>query len=99
MIGRAAIGAPWIFRSVKSYLTTGTAEHPSTAEMFSLLRRQIRESIERIDPIRGILHIRRHLAVSPLFKGIPSFHAHVWPCFKLQLRRLSTKSSTVLKMK
>lgn len=75
MIGRAAIGAPWIFRSVKSYLTTGTAEHPSTAEMFSLLRRQIRESIERIDPIRGILHIRRHLAVSPLFKGIPSFRA------------------------
>jgi hypothetical protein len=29
--------------------------------------------VERIDPIRGILHIRRHLAITPLFKGIPNF--------------------------
>ena len=99
MIGRAAIGAPWIFRSVKSYLTTGTAEHPSTAEMFSLLRRQIRESIERIDPYAasciyaGIWLCRRSSKAS--LRSTP----HVWPCFKLQLRRLSTKSSTVLKMK
>ncbi|MDE5686803.1 MAG: tRNA dihydrouridine synthase DusB, partial [Paramuribaculum sp.] len=45
----------------------------SVAENFALLRRQIRESIDRIDDYRGILHIRRHLAASPLFKGIPHF--------------------------
>lgn len=39
----------------------------------ALLRRQIAESIDRIDEYRGILHIRRHLAASPLFKGIPNF--------------------------
>lgn len=41
--------------------------------MFTLVRRQIHESIDRIDEYRGILHIRRHLAASPLFKGIPHF--------------------------
>lgn len=73
MVGRASIGAPWIFREIKSYLTTGQTETPSAAEKFALLRRQIRESIDRIDEYRGILHIRRHLAASPLFKGIPHF--------------------------
>lgn len=73
MIGRASIGAPWIFRRVKSFLATGETDEPSVAEMFAILRRQISESIERIDPRRGIMHIRRHLAASPLFKGIPSF--------------------------
>ena len=38
-----------------------------------MLRRIIRESIEKIDEYRGILHIRRHLAASPLFKGIADF--------------------------
>ena len=38
-----------------------------------MLRRQIRESVDRIDEVRGILHIRRHLAATPLFKGIPDF--------------------------
>ena len=45
----------------------------SLAGKFALLRRQIAESIDRIDEYRGILHIRRHLAASPLFKGIPHF--------------------------
>ena len=39
----------------------------------SILRRQLQESVERIDERRGILHIRRHLAATPLFKGIPNF--------------------------
>ena len=43
------------------------------ADKFAILRRQIAESIERIDEYRGILHIRRHLAASPLFKGIANF--------------------------
>lgn len=74
MVGRASIGAPWIFRSMKSMVNTGEpGAAPSNAEMFALLRRQIIESIDRIDEYRGILHIRRHLAASPLFKGIPDF--------------------------
>ncbi len=73
MVGRASIGAPWIFRQMTSLLRTGIEEQAATAEKFALLRRQIRESVERIDEYRGILHIRRHLAASPLFKSIPNF--------------------------
>jgi len=72
MVGRAAIGAPWIFAELKAALN-GSRVAISTAEKFSIVRRQIRESIGRIDEYRGILHIRRHLAASPLFKGIPDF--------------------------
>lgn len=67
MVGRASIGAPWIFSEL-----TGRGALP-VSRQFDLLRRQIHESVERIDPLRGILHIRRHLAVTPLFKGIPNF--------------------------
>lgn len=67
MVGRAAIGAPWIFNELK------TGSPIDVHRQFDYLRRQINESVERIDPIRGILHIRRHLAVTPLFKGIPNF--------------------------
>lgn len=73
MVGRASIGAPWIFRDIKSRLTGKTDEQLSIGAKFALLRRQIAESIENIDEYRGILHIRRHLAASPLFKGIPHF--------------------------
>lgn len=74
MVGRASIGAPWIFRDMKYYMATGDPNSPvSTAEKFAIIRRQIRESIDRIDEYRGILHIRRHLAASPLFKCIPHF--------------------------
>ncbi len=73
MVGRASIGAPWIFHDIKSRLTGKTDEQLSIGAKFALLRRQIAESIENIDEYRGILHIRRHLAASPLFKGIPHF--------------------------
>lgn len=73
MIGRASFGAPWIFREVKEYLSSGILPEITTAEKFALLRRQIRESIDRIDEYRGILHVRRHLAATPLLKGIPDF--------------------------
>lgn len=74
MVGRAAIGAPWIFNDMKHYLRTGDAHSEvSSVEKFAIIRRQIIESIDRIDEYRGILHIRRHLAASPLFKCIPNF--------------------------
>lgn len=74
MVGRASIGNPWIFRQMKSMASTGhLTDELTAAEKFALLRRQILESVDRIDEYRGILHIRRHLAASGLFKGIPDF--------------------------
>ena len=73
MVGRASIGAPWIFHDISRALSGLDPEPLPLAERFELLRRQIRESVERIDEYRGILHIRRHLAASPLFKGISHF--------------------------
>ncbi|MDR3194909.1 MAG: tRNA dihydrouridine synthase DusB [Tannerella sp.] len=74
MIGRASIGRPWIFREAKHFLATG---HPLPPESFDwyldILKQQVRQSVERLDERRGILHIRRHLAATPLFKGIPDF--------------------------
>ncbi|MDE5902008.1 MAG: tRNA-dihydrouridine synthase, partial [Muribaculaceae bacterium] len=73
MIGRAAFGQPWIFHEVRQYLDSGAFTPLSTDEKLALLRRQILESVDRIDEYRGILHIRRHLAATPLFKGLPNF--------------------------
>lgn len=73
MIGRGAIGSPWIFKEVNRFLDTGERIELPAQEKFDLIRRQIRESIERNDEYRGILHIRRHLAATPLFKGLRDF--------------------------
>lgn len=73
MVGRASIGAPWIFHDIRACIDATGAVPLSIGEKFALIRRQIRESIDRIDEYRGILHIRRHLAASPLFKGISHF--------------------------
>ena len=74
MIGRASFGRPWIFREVKHYLETGTPLSPLTFdERMDILREQVMRSVARLDERRGILHIRRHLAATPLFKGLPDF--------------------------
>lgn len=73
MVGRAAIGAPWIFHDIRRCIDGVEASPLTVAEKFDLIRRQIRESVDRIDEYRGILHIRRHLAASQLFKGISHF--------------------------
>ena len=75
MVGRASIGAPWIFREMKQYLADGTLPEISDSEKMALLRRQIAESIDRIDERRGILHIRHHLAATPVLKGIYDFRS------------------------
>jgi len=73
MVGRASIGAPWIFAEIARAMGRDDIPAPTVTDKFALLRRQITESVDRIDEHRGILHIRRHLAASPLFKGIPHF--------------------------
>ncbi len=74
MIGRGSIGCPWIFQEVKHYLNTGELLPKKPFEWYlDVLKKQVLQSVERLDEHRGILHIRRHLAVTPLFKGIPDF--------------------------
>lgn len=74
MIGRGSIGRPWIFREVKHYLTTGELlpKEPFTWYL-DILKQQVLQSVDRLDERRGILHIRRHLAATSLFKGISDF--------------------------
>ena len=74
MIGRGSIGRPWIFREVKHFLTTGeTLPEEKFTWYLDILKQQVNQSVERLDERRGILHIRRHLAATPLFKGITDF--------------------------
>lgn len=80
MIGRATFGQPWIFGDIRRELdgtgpdATGIAAAPLTLdEKIDVLEEQLRINVDRIDEYRGILHTRRHLAASPIFKGIPDF--------------------------
>lgn len=73
MVGRATFGRPWIFKEIKDYLETGALTQISVDEQLNILKRQVQKSVERLDEYRGILHVRRHLAATPLFKGIPNF--------------------------
>ena len=74
MVGRATFGRPWIFKEIRDYLD-GRPEDPSMDFSWKLdvLLEQLRINVERIDEYRGILHTRRHIAASPIFKGIPDF--------------------------
>ena len=83
MVGRATFGRPWIFKEMHDALQP--TDHsvcdviPSIYPPMSpdwkldVLKEQVRQSVKRIDEYRGILHIRRHLAATPLFKGLPNF--------------------------
>ena len=74
LVGRATFGRPWIFREIKHLLATGKELPPIPLdECVMALKHQVEESVARIDEYRGILHIRRHLAATPIFKGIPNF--------------------------
>lgn len=85
MVGRASFGRPWIFREIRTLLDTGQEDTSlSIADKFNILREQIRRSVEgslrRIETkkateLGGIIHVRRHLAQSPLMKGIPDFRS------------------------
>ena len=74
MVGRASIGQPWIFEEMKHYIQTGEIL-PKRASSFyvDILRQQIDNNIAKLDERRGILHSRRHIAESSIFKGIDHF--------------------------
>jgi len=74
MIGRATFGQPWIFSDIRAYIDGRSDYKPLTVdEKIDVLEEQLKINVERIDEYRGILHTRRHLAATPLFKGIPNF--------------------------
>lgn len=83
MVGRASFGRPWIFKEIHDALQPAdhSVDHvvpshyaPMTPDWkLDVLKEQVRQSVARIDEYRGILHVRRHLAASPLFKGIANF--------------------------
>ncbi len=83
MVGRATFGRPWIFKEMHDALHADDhsvdnvipSEYaPMTPDWkLDVLKEQVRQSVGRIDEYRGILHVRRHLAASPIFKGIPNF--------------------------
>lgn len=76
MIGRGSIGQPWIFQEVKHFMKTGDHLPKASFDWYlDVLKKQVQESVDRLDEVRGILHMRRHLAATPLFKGIPDFKA------------------------
>ena len=72
MIGRAAVGRPWIFREIRHYLDTGEHIQPlSLPEKVELARMHFKRSLETKEGQRSILEMRRHF--SNYFKGLPDF--------------------------
>jgi tRNA-dihydrouridine synthase B len=70
MIGRAAIGNPWIFREIKYFMETGNhLEAPSVGERIDTILQHLYRSVEWKGNILGILEMRRHY--SNYLKGIP----------------------------
>ncbi len=73
MIGRATFGQPWIFRDIRNVLD-GTQRPPlTTEEKVDVLLEMLRINVERCGERAGVLHTRRHLAATPVFKGISDF--------------------------
>lgn len=74
MVGRASFGCPWIFRDMKAAVQGKKNISPlTTRQKIEILIDHLQTNIRLIGPQRGILHTRRHLAASPIFKGIPDF--------------------------
>ena len=75
MVGRATFGRPWVFKEMNELIQG--IDSSSTAltidDKIDILKEQLEINVEKIDEYRGILHTRRHLASSPIFKGIPDF--------------------------
>lgn len=85
MIGRAAIGRPWLFSEVKHFLETGDLlPSPTVAEVVEVLKEQISLNLEwKEKELSGILMLRRHFA--KYFPGLPNFRE-----LKIKLLRAET---------
>ncbi len=87
MIGRGSFGRPWIFEDIKYYLKTGQKLETKEIDYYiDILKKYVDQNIASIDEPRGILHSRRHLAASPIFKNIDNFRQT-----KIAMLRANTK--------
>ena len=75
MVGRATFGRPWVFKEMNELIKgiDGSSTALTIDDKIDILKEQLEINVEKIDEYRGILHTRRHLASSPIFKGIPDF--------------------------
>ena len=74
MVGRATFGRPWIFKEIRDYIDENKVDESfDFNRKLDVLEEQLRINVDRIDEKRGILHTRRHLAATPIFKAIPNF--------------------------
>ena len=74
MVGRATFGRPWIFKEIRDFIDKNEIDADfGFNQKLDILEEQLRINVERIDETRGILHTRRHLAATPIFKAIPNF--------------------------
>ena len=74
MVGRATFGRPWIFKEIRDFIDRNEIDADfGFNQKLDILEEQLRINVERIDETRGILHTRRHLAATPIFKAIPNF--------------------------
>ena len=74
MVGRATFGRPWIFKEIRDSIDRNMIDSDfGFNQKLDILEEQLRINVERIDEKRGILHTRRHLAATPIFKSIPNF--------------------------
>ena len=101
MIGRATFGRPWIFREIRESLSPSPSPVGrgvlTLDDKIDILKEQLQINLAHIkkervedDPrneLRAILHTRRHLAASPIFKGIPNFRQ-----MRIQMLRAETIS-------
>ncbi len=72
MIGRGAIGSPWIFRKMKHYLQTGEIlPDPNTSERVEMIKEYLTDAVRWKGERLAILEARRHY--SGYFKGYPDF--------------------------
>lgn len=87
MIGRGTIGRPWIFEEIKYYLENGKLQEKRKFEYYlNILKDYINRNIDWIGETKGILHSRRHIAASPIFKNIDNFKQT-----KINMLRADTK--------
>ena len=75
MVGRVTFGRPWVFKEMNELIKgiDGSSTALTIDDKIDILKEQLEINVEKIDEYRGILHTRRHLASSPIFKGIPDF--------------------------
>lgn len=77
MVGRGSIGQPWIFEEMRAVVDGQPIPQHPKEWYIDILKRMLHESIELCqNELKGILHFRRHLAMTPIFKGIPDFKNH-----------------------